>query len=47
MFIDRIRNEDSLESKSEEELIAELERLHEETRKEGIVIGFPKKGESA
>ena len=41
MFIDRLRTEDALENRSEEELQAELARLQAEARKEGIVIDFP------
>ncbi len=41
MFIDRLRNEDALDNRSEEELQAELARLQKEARKEGIVIDFP------
>ena len=47
LLLERRRDETALENRSEEDLLELVRNLRKETEKEGIVIDFPKKGESA
>ena len=47
LLIERRINESALDNRSEEELLKMVQDLRKETAEAGIVIDFPKKGESA